>query len=88
MHLFDFDINHKISDLATYITKLLDSDWVLVVQIFVNTVQKRVNSVQFTHRIVAFDWLINNSIGFGKNESNHLINWFHDVQSSKSKVQT
>lgn len=40
-------------------TKLLDSDWPIAEQFSVNTVQTKVivNSMQFTHGILAFDWV-------------------------------
>ena len=43
---FDFEITRMISDLIIYMKKLLDSDWLRAVQFFLNTVRKRVNSMQ------------------------------------------
>ena len=45
-----------------YITKLLDFEWLSAVQFLVSTDQckRSYNLVQFTHRIVACDWLLNN----------------------------
>ena len=43
---FDFEITRMISDLTIYMKKLLDSDWLRAVQFFLNTVQKRGNSMQ------------------------------------------
>ena len=54
---FDFEITRMISDqialhsvqlplLIIYMKKLLDSDWLRAVQFFLNTVQKRGNSMQ------------------------------------------
>ena len=43
---FDFEITRMISDLMIYMKKLLDSDWLRAVQFFLNTVQKRGNSMQ------------------------------------------
>ena len=39
---FDFAITHMISDLI-YMKKLLNSDWLITVQFFLNTVQERGN---------------------------------------------
>ena len=44
-----------------YMTKLLNSDWLTAVQFFF-ICTKRVNSVQFTHRILAFHWLFNSRV--------------------------
>ena len=52
----------EISTLIIYISKFLDFDWLRAVLFLINTVQKRVNSVQFTQRIIDFDWLINNGV--------------------------
>ena len=54
-------------------TKLLDSDWLTAVQFFVKTVQKRVNSVQFTYRILAFDRLLNNRVCYEPNKPFVLV---------------
>ena len=47
-------------------TKLLDSDWPTAEQSSVNTVQTKVivNSMHFTHGILAFDWVL---VQFGNN---------------------
>ena len=48
---------YRVPFLITYMTKLLDSDWLTAEQFSANTVQKRVivNSMQFIHRILVFD---------------------------------
>lgn len=48
-------VHSDTNNIYIYMTRLLDSDWQIVVQFFffVNTVQRRVNSVQFTHRILS-----------------------------------
>ena len=38
---FNFEITRMISDLIIYMKILLDSDWLITVQFFLNTVQKR-----------------------------------------------
>ena len=40
---FDFEITRMISDLIIYMKILLDSDWLRIVQFFLNTVQKKGN---------------------------------------------
>ena len=74
---------HFFTLIISYIRKLFKFDWVRAVQFFLNTREKLVILVQFEKRIVAFDWITNNIIGFGKHQSN-LFLWWRDMQSSKS----
>ena len=71
----EFEIN-----VFNCITKLLNSDWLKAVLIYVKKVQKELiqgknNSVQFTHKNVNLDWLKNKRVG--KNSTNLLFWLYH-----------
>ena len=75
-----FQIILRISDLMIYMTKTLESNRVIGVHFFCkhraresSLNAKIVNSVQFTHRILAFYWLLNNMVSM--NQPNLLFWW-------------